>query len=154
MMWTAWKTWAILAGCLLVGTDAAALELTEPFVALEVQTRNAHLGDARGPGLKQMRAQFWARVVANCPYHVEVSFQGLRHRRGRPIISPAHMAAAINGQRVRVGGGWTPVADSVEPTPSGGVGVPIDLHVQIRGLELYPPGRYVGMLAIRVTAGL
>lgn len=133
--------------------NVMAVDLPEPFVALAVQSKPLYLGEAWGPGLKQMGAQLNARVLANCPYRLEASFQGLRHRQGKAVISPRDMSVAINGEPVAVGGGRTTVVSSYEPTPSGGVDVAIALQVGVRGLELYPAGRYGGALVITVMAG-
>jgi len=152
-MWTLAKICAAGAIWLVAAENVAALDLPEPFVAIEVQSQPAHLGEAWGPGVKQMRTQVRARIVANCPYHIEASFRGLRHRQGKAVISPNHMSVVINGREVPAGTARVPVATSQEPTPRGGVDVPIDLQVAVRGLEFYPPGRYVGILVLTVMAG-
>jgi hypothetical protein len=93
------------------------------------------------------------RVVANCPYHNEASYRGLQHVKGRAAIGPKDLSVAINGQAVPVGAGRVAIAHSSQPTPAGGVDVPIDMQVAVKGLASYPAGRYCGTLVITVMAG-
>jgi len=152
-MWTLAKICTVLATCFAMVSSATAIDRSQPFVAVAVQSRPLYLGEVYGPGLKQIGAQVNARVMANCPYHVEASFQGLRHVQGKATISAKNMLVVINGREIPVGTGRVPVASSNEPTPYDGVDVPIELQVGVRGLEYYPAGRYGGALVITVMAG-
>jgi len=152
-MWTLAKACAVVSACLVAVGSAGAVDMSQPFVAVSVQSTPLYLGEVWGPGLKQMAAQVNARVKANCPYHVEASFQGLRHVEGKATIAPKHMSVVINGRAVPIGTGRIPVANSQGPTPYGGVDVPIELQVGVRNLEHYPAGRYGGALVITVMAG-
>jgi hypothetical protein len=134
------------------GEDEQAAEQSAPFVALLVPGKPLYLGEVYGPGLKEVGAQVNAHVVANCPYHILVSFDGLRHERSRVEISPKHMTATVNGKSVPIGVGRVPVA-SQGPTPPGGVDVPIELQLGVKSMAMYPAGRYGGTLVLTVTAG-
>jgi hypothetical protein len=147
------KSGAIIAACLLATTTASAIDMMQPFVSVTVSHEPLYLGEVYGPGVKELTAQSVARVVANCPYHIEASFQGLRHEQGGPAISPRHMTVAINGRRVPVGRERVPIATGRQATSSRGVDVPIELQVGVSGLATYPAGRYAGTLVITVTAG-
>jgi hypothetical protein len=128
------------------------IDRSQPFVAVRVPREPVHLGEVYGPNLKQVGANLNARVVANWPYHVSASFQGLTHENRRTTISPQHMTVVINGTNVPIGTQRVPIA-SGGPTPRGGVDVPIELQVGVKGMHLYPAGRYRGNLVITVAPG-
>ena len=138
---------------LAMASSASAIDMSMPFVKISTSGKPLHLGTVWGPGLKQVGARFSARVVANCPYHLDASFGGLRHEAGKGAISPRHLSVMINGKAVPVGAGKVPIAHSYRPTSAGGVDVPVELQVGVRGLASYPAGRYNGILVITVTAG-
>lgn len=144
---------SIISAWLVITGSASAIDLSMPFVKVAVPRKPAYLGKVWGPGLKQVGAQLSARVTANCPYHLEASFQGLRHEAGKGAVSPKDLSVAINGRQVAVGGGRVPIAHSNKPTPVNGTDVPVTLEVGLRGLASYPAGRYSGILVITVTAG-
>ena len=73
------KTCAILAVCLLTAGGAKAVDFSKPFVMVSLPNKPLNLGEVYGPNLKEVGAQVTARVVANVPFHVLVSFDGLRH---------------------------------------------------------------------------
>jgi len=153
-MWNLAKIFAIVATCLVAAGSAEAIDTSQPFVTVSVpRTSLLHLGEVWGPDLKQVGARVNAHVVANCPYHLEASFQGLRHEAGHATISFTNMSVAINGKQVSSASQRVPIATSYEPTPSGGVDVPIDLQVGVKGMALYPAGRYAGALVITIMAG-
>jgi hypothetical protein len=129
-----------------------ALMLEAPFVSVSLPKTPVYVGEVYGPGLHRVSGKLVARVTANCPYHIEASFQGLRHERGGGAISPKHLSVAINGKMVRVGTGRVPIADGSGPTSSNGVEVPVDLQLGVTGLTSYPAGRYSGALVITVMA--
>jgi len=147
------KTCAIVAVCLAVADVATAVSQYEPFVRVTVPREPLRLGEVARPGLQQIRSRLTAHVVANCPYHIEASFQGLRHEKGRVAISPKHLSVAINGKAMPIGKSRVTVAQSSKPTRSAGVDVPVDLQVDVMSLPGYPAGRYRGTLVITVMAG-
>jgi len=122
-------------------------------VAVKVPEVPLHLGDVYGPGLKQLEAQVVAHVVANCPYHLSASFDGLRHERGKATIAPKDMTVTINGRPVAVGKARVPIVTSGHPTTRSGTDVPIDLQVVVKGLATYPAGQYGGTLVLTIMAG-
>lgn len=128
------------------------IDPSQPFILLTLPRDPVHLGEVYGPDLRQMGARLTARVVANCPYHISASFNGLTHEGHRVTISPTHMTVMINGRSVPVGAQRVPIA-SEGPTPYSGVDVPIDLQVGVKAMNLYPAGRYRGSLVITVTPG-
>jgi hypothetical protein len=126
--------------------------MTQPYVAVSIPNKPLYLGEVWGPGVKEVGAELTAHVVANCPYRIMASFEGLRHRKSRTQISAEDMTVAINGKEVPVGTKRVPVAVQ-GPTPRSGVSVPIDLQVGVTGLTTYPAGRYAGTLVITVMPG-
>lgn len=152
-MWNLAKTCVMVLACLVMVGNARAVDTSQPFVAVYSPRKPVYLGEAWGPGSKNLGARVTARVVANCPYHLEASFRGLRHETSRKTISPKHLSVAINGRRVPVGKGRVPIATSRTPTPVNGVDVPVELEVGVEGLSSYPAGRYHGILVITVMAG-
>ena len=146
------KIFAIVVGCLAMADVASAIDPSLPFVTVSLPRRPVNVGVVWGPGTRRVGAQFVARVVANCPYHIDASFQGFTHERGGGIMDPKHLLVAINGTEVPVGAGRATVAQSPRPTPSGGVDVPVDLQMRVSGLASWKAGRYSGALVIRVMA--
>ena len=151
-MWNLAKILAIVATCLVAAGSAAAVDLSQPFVTVSVPRTTLYLGEVWGSDLQEVGAQVKARVTANCPYHLEASFQGLRHQAG-VSIAPKHMSVRINGKEAPVGSKRVPIVTSHEPTPADGVDVPIRLEIGITGLASYPAGRYGGTLVITIMAG-
>ncbi len=146
------KTCVIFAVCLVTTQGAKAIDWSEPFVAISVPRGSLYLGEVYESSVKDAVARVTARVVANCPYRVLASFNGLRHQVENVAISPSDLRVAINGQPVPVGTDRVPIATGV-PTPRSGVNVPIELQVGVKTIQPYPAGRYGGALVITVTAG-
>jgi hypothetical protein len=140
-MWLAWPA------------NMPVMMREKPVVAFTVADQALELGLVGGPGAQTVEATIEGRVVANCPYHIEASFPGLRQMRGRARVAANDLSVQINGQPVPVGGGRVTIARSAKPTPAGGVKVPINLQVAVQGLVSYPAGQYGGMLVIVVMAG-
>lgn len=143
----------IVAACLVMADVACAIDPSKPFIAVTVPDGGIDLGVAWGQGWKRLEGQVIANVVANCPYHLEASFQGFSHAQGKATISPKHLDVEINGKSVSVGNDRVSVAGSNRPTPSGGMEVPIDLRVGVTGLTAYPAGTYNAVVVIKVTPG-
>ena len=146
------KACTILVVSLVMTQVAQAIDPSLPFVAVSVPNKPLYLGEVYGPALKETGGRVVAHVVANCPYHISASFDGLRHQASKVAMSPKHLTAAINGKPVLIGAGRVPIV-SKGPTPRGGVDVPIDLQVGVRAMSVYPAGRYIGTLVLTVTAG-
>jgi hypothetical protein len=139
------------------GGDSTAVpqlpaDLKLPFVSVSLPENPVYVGDVAGPGVKQVGAQFVARVVANCPYFVEASFQGLQHEGGGATIAREHLSVWINGKATAVGTGRVAIAQASRPTSAGGVEVPVNLRMLVSGMESYPPGQYCGAFVITVMA--
>lgn len=163
------KSFVIVAACLVMADGVVAanrvtpfgsallppvpVNLEMPFVSVSLPNAPVYVGQVWGPGVQRAGAKLVARVTANCPYHVEASFQGFQHGKGGGAISPRHLSVAINGKQVPVGTGRVAIAQASKPTPAGGVDVPVDLQLGVTGLTSYPAGRYNGALVIRVMAG-
>jgi hypothetical protein len=152
-MWNLAKTCAIVAVCLAMTDIASAAYPSQPFVSMTVTRDPLDLGDVVGPGMHQVRSRATAHVVANCPYHIEASFEGLRNGPGGKVISPQHLTVAVNGKEMSVGTGRITIAQSSRPTASAGEDVPVDLQVGFLGLPAYPAGRYYGTLVLTVMVG-
>ena len=147
------KTSVIFAMCFVMTQGAKAIDWSEPFVAVKIPSGSSlYLGEALESASSPTVAKVMARVVANCPFRVLVSFDGLRHEVSNVAISPKDMAVVINGKRVPVGTERVPIA-SEGPTPRNGVVVPIEMQVGVKTIQPYPAGRYRGALIITVTAG-
>lgn len=157
-MWTLAKNSAMVVACLAATRIASAvsmpvIDMPKPFVAVKVPEVPMHLGDVYGPGLKQLEGEVVAHVVANCPYHLSASFEGLRHEEGKGAIAPKDMAVTINGKAAPVGKARVPIVTNGRPTGRGGTDVPIQLQVAVKGLATYPAGRYGGTLVLTIMAG-
>jgi hypothetical protein len=167
-MWNLAKTCAIVTACLAATCVASAVRLPSPvaikrhrsmpvaypqapFVSVTVSGEPLNLGSVPGPGMHQARSQMTAHVVANCPYHIEASFTGLRH--GGKVIAPQHLSVAVNGKEMPIGSGRVTIAQSGVPTPPGGQDVPVDLQVGFMGAPIYPAGRYLGTLVLTIMVG-
>ena len=148
--------WNLAKIVLIVVASLSVVERAQgqPFVHFSISREPLSLGMIAGPGKQKLEAHLTARVVANCPYHVEAGFRALVHESGQSGIPPANLRVVINGTTIPVGGSLTPVASSRIPTPRAGVDVPIDVDVEVAGAMAYPAGRYCGTLTIKVMAGL
>jgi len=144
----------VAAGIVLLATvgSVSAADAWKPFVEVTLPHDVVDLGCEWGPGVKRLAARLCAHVVSNCPYHLAASFQGFRHAGGKAVMSPADLRVAINGHDASGGAKKVPIASSRKPTP-GGVDVPVNLRVAVKGLEYYPAGQYNGILRITVMAG-
>jgi len=146
------KILVMFAVCLAATSSVSAIDMTKPYVAVSIPKKPLYLGEVWGPGVKEVGAELTAHVVANCPYTIMASFEGLRHQKSHTKISAQDMTVAINGKEVPVGAKRVPVAVQGR-TPRSGVRVPIDLQVGVTGLTTYPAGRYAGTLVITVMPG-
>ncbi|MBN1360260.1 MAG: hypothetical protein JW993_06700 [Sedimentisphaerales bacterium] len=175
-MWNLAKTFAIVAVCLATAdavsavsrpqllqrerrrtfeaaaNAANALYQSGPFVGVTVTDEPLELGEVVGPGWHHLQSHLTAHVVANCPYHIEASFTGLRHGNGGKLVLPQHLTVAINGKETPVGTGRVTIAQSGRPTGPAGEDVPVDLQVGFMGLSTYPAGRYNGNLVLTIMA--
>jgi hypothetical protein len=155
-MWGLAKSSAMVVVCLAATGIASAvnvpkIDMSKPFVAVKAPEVPLHLGDAYGPGQKQLEGQVVAHVVANCPYNLSASFEGLRHEQGKAAIAPKDMSVTINGRAVPTGGkARVPLVTNGRPT--SGTNVPIQLQVAVKGLATYPAGRYGGTLVLTIMA--
>ena len=132
---------AILAACFgLTGMVQAArpqVVFVEPFVGISVTPDKINLGTVSPAGFKNVPAKLEAHVIANCPHQVKA-------------IRPEHTAVEINGINVPVAGSGVPIVSSVNPTPPGGVDVPVNIKFSARGLLLYPAGPYRGCIVLTI----
>lgn len=146
------KTCVILAVCLVATRGAKAVDWSQPFVAVKVPREPIFLGEMYESNLKQSVVRIGAHVVANCPYHILASFDGLRHQAYGVSIAPKDLSVTINGKPVPVGMARVPIASGA-PTRRGGDDVPIEIQVGMRTIQCYPAGRYKGTIMITITAG-
>jgi hypothetical protein len=176
-MWNLAKTCAIVTVCLAVAGVASAadssaslwsrtrkaqmaanhlpsaVDMSVPFVSMTVTNDPLDLGEVLGPGVHRVHSKATVHVVANCPYHIEASFEGLRNGSGGKVISPQHLTVAVNGKEMPIGTGRVTIAQSSRPTTSAGEDVPVDLQVGFLGLPTYPAGQYHGALVLTVMIG-
>jgi hypothetical protein len=110
-------------------------------------------GVVSGPGPQRLKAEVTAHVVANCPFRLAASFQGLTAVAGQKTPIPAAwMVVTINGKDVPVGTNRVSIATG-GPTPAAGVDVPVVIEMEIKGVSSYPAGKYGGNLVLSVVAG-
>jgi hypothetical protein len=148
------KSLVIVAFCLATGSIAAADFPELPCVRLELPNEPINLGEAWGSGGKLIGTRFMARVVANCRYHIEASFETMQQHNGKARVSGKDITVMVNGKKVTVGKGRVTIAQGRRPTPDGGMDVPIELRVHVDDWMKYPAGRYGGKLVLRIVAGL
>jgi hypothetical protein len=152
-MWSLAKTYALVAAYLAVTAPLGPVNLPRQFVAISVDQKPLDLGAVAGLDGRLLEARAVAHVVANCPYHLEASFEALKHEQGKATMAPKDLFVLINGEPVPVGTGRVPIATSHGPTPPGGANIPIELQVEVKRWMTYPAGRYGGNLVITVMAG-
>ncbi len=146
------KTCVILAVCLVATQRAKAIDWSEPVVAITVPTETLDMGEVYESCLKNSVARVKAHVVANVPYRILASFDGLRHQVRNVAIAPKDLTVTINGKQVPVGTERVPIV-SDGPTSRRGVDVPIELQIGVRTIQCYPAGRYCGTLMITIMPG-
>jgi len=124
-----------------------------PEALLSVPKTPLRFGVVSGPGPKRLRAEVPARVLANCPFRLAASFQGLAQVANRAVvIPPAQIAVTINGKEVPAGTNRVVVAGG-GPTPPGGANVLIAIEMEIKGASSCPAGRYGGNLTLIAVTG-
>ncbi|KPL25110.1 MAG: hypothetical protein AMJ75_02040 [Phycisphaerae bacterium SM1_79] len=125
----------------------------EPFVTMSIASGELDLGEVSNPGINSLAGRLTAHIVANCPHRVEASFTPFIRRGGGGTIPAEDTSVRINGVSVPITGHGVPIVSSVEPTPAGGVDVPIDLEVTVGSVWQYPAGAYTGTLVLTIMAG-
>jgi hypothetical protein len=124
-----------------------------PGAVLSVPKTPLRFGEVSGPGPKRLRAEVTARVMANCPFRVAASFQGLTQRADRTVVIPSgQITVTINGRNVPVGTNRVVIAGG-GPTPPGGVNVLVAVEMEIKGASLCQAGRYGGNLTLTTLTG-
>jgi hypothetical protein len=125
----------------------------KPGVALSVPGTPLQFGMVSGSGPKRLRAEVTAHVLANCPFRLAASFQGLTQVENRTmVIPPAQIAVKINGKDVPVGTNRVVVAGR-GPTPPGGANVLVTIEMEVKGASLCAAGRYGGNLTLTAMTG-
>jgi hypothetical protein len=110
-------------------------------------------GKVSGPGPMRLKAETTARVVANCPFRLLATFEGLTEAAGKTVaISPSQITVTINGKEVPIGTERVQIAAG-GPTPAGGAGIPVVIEMTVKGASSYPAGQYGGNLALTVVTG-
>jgi hypothetical protein len=163
-MWNLAKIGAVIAICLSVAGSGWAhggpkqnlprAGQIKPSVLLSVPKTPLQFGRVYGVGPTQLRAEVTARVLANCPFRLAASFQGLTETGGKQVAIPAtQIAVRINGKEVPVGTELVEIATGM-PTPPSGVNVPVVIEMELKqGAASCPAGQYGGNLALKVTVG-
>lgn len=124
-----------------------------PQAVLSVPKAPLRFGVVAGPGPKRLRAEVTARVLANCPFRIAASFQGLTQVANRTVVIPSgQIAVKINGRDVPVGTDRVVIAGG-GLTPPGGANILIAIEMEIKGASACPAGRYGGDLALMVLTG-
>lgn len=125
------------------------------FVGFSVKQDVIDLGTIKSLGFNRglLAAKADARVVANCPHRVEVSFEPFVRVGGRFLIPSKNTSVVINGKDVPVAGRSVPIIGSSKPTPVGGIDVPLDLKVGLEDVTSYLAGKYEGVLIFTVMGG-
>lgn len=124
-----------------------------PMVVVSVPGTPLNFGVVSGPGPKRLKAEVTAHVVANCPFRLAASFDGLKAAAGQMTPIPAAgMVVTINGKQVQAGTKRVVIATGGS-TPAGGVDVPVVIEMEVKGVLSYPAGRYGGNLALIIMPG-
>lgn len=124
-----------------------------PMAVLSVPKTPLRFGMVSGPGPKRLRAEVTARVIANCPFRVAASFQGLTQVANRMVVIPSgQIAVTINGRDVPVGTDRVVIAGG-GPTPPGGANIVIAVEMEIKGASLCMAGQYGGNLSLAALVG-
>lgn len=162
-MWNLAKICAMVAICLGTTSGAGAVTpprangprggLFKPTAVVSAPNTPLQFGKVSGPGPTQLKAQTTAHVVANCPFQLTASFQGLVEAAGKKIaIPPTQMAVKINDKEVPIGTDRVLIATG-GPTPPAGVDVPVVIVMEMKGVSSYRAGRYGGNLVLAVKTG-
>jgi hypothetical protein len=122
-----------------------------PFVAMSITPDGLDLGEVGRSGEDSLSGRLTARIVANCPYHVDASFEPFTGKGG--LILPEHTSLLINGRNVAAGGAPVSIASSRKPTHMAGVDVPVDLKVRVDRAFLYRSGAYEGTVTFTIMPG-
>lgn len=124
-----------------------------PGAVLSVPQTPLRFGMVSGPGPKRLRAEVTARVLANCPFRVAASFEGLTQRADRTVVIPSgQIAVTINGRKVPVGTDRVVIAGG-GPTPPGGVNILVAIEMEVKGASLLTAGQYGGNLTLTALVG-
>jgi len=123
----------------------------EPFVRMSIKPGAIDLGEVPHSGQDSISGRLTARIVANCPYHVEASFAPFTGK-GGPIL-PEHTSLVINGRNIAAGGAPVFVAGSRKPTRMAGVDVRVDLKVTVDRAFLYRAGKDEGAITFTIMPG-
>jgi hypothetical protein len=126
------------------------INFDEPFISISVKPDKINLGMVSPVSFKNVPAKLEAHVIANCPHQVKATFEPFRREDSGVTIRPEHTAVEINGINVPVAGSGVPIVSSVNPTPPGGVDVPVNVKFSARGLLLYPAGPYRGCIVLTI----
>ena len=124
-----------------------------PMVVVSASKTPLQFGKVSGPGPTRLKAEVTAHVVANCPFRLAASFQGLTEVAGKKVAIPAtEMVVKINGKEVPIGTARVPIARG-GPTPPAGVNIPVVIEMEMKGASSYRAGQYGGNLALSVMTG-
>jgi len=144
--------WLMAAGSVFgAAPSVPVMAPSVPYVKISPPGGSFYLGNFWEAGTNQAAGRTKVHVVANCPYQIQASLQGLRHVTGRSTMSPKHTAVMINGAQARLGE-RVQIARSSQPTPPSGVDVPVELKVAMNDMILYPAGQYNGTLVVTIMA--
>jgi hypothetical protein len=106
-----------------------------------------YFGTVIGSTPRRLKASTTARVLANRPFTVAATFQGLALDDGPVALPPQQITVTINGKKVLMGTQRVRIA-SGGPTSPQGVEVPIVIEIEVKGIGFNPAGRYGGNLAL------
>jgi hypothetical protein len=124
-----------------------------PQAVVSVPKTPLRFGVVAGPGPKRLRAEVTARVLANCPFRIAASFQGLKQVANRAVVIPSgQIAVKINGRDVPVGTDRVVIAGGGQ-TPPGGANILIAIEMEIKGASTCPAGSYGGDLSLMALTG-
>jgi hypothetical protein len=144
--------WLMAAGSVFGAAPSVPVMVPSgPYVRISPPGGPFYLGNFWEAGTNQAAGRTKVHVVANCPYQIQASLQGLKHVTGRSTMSPKHTTVVINGAQARLGE-RVQIARSNKPTTPAGVDVPVELKVAMNDMVLYPAGQYSGALVITIMA--
>jgi len=144
--------WLVAAGSVLGAVQSApGMVSVAPYVKISPPGGPFYLGNFWEAGTSEAAGKTKVHVIANCPYQIQASLQGLKHVTGKSTMSPKEIKVVINGAQTRLGQ-RVEIARSRLPTTPAGVDVPVELKVAMNDMVLYPAGQYGGTLVITIMA--
>jgi hypothetical protein len=113
----------------------------QPYVSMSITPGMFDLGIIPRPGSHDLQATLTLHIIANCPYHVEVSLE--------PFIRAGSGSIPLDRTSVQM---VTPISSPVG-TPIAGEDVGVELNFNIETTFQDLPGTYTGTVTFTIMEG-